>query len=58
MICLTTFSRTKTNLILANPKNSNFYDKANEKVIGKTRDENEGFTIVELVGIKSKMHSS
>ena len=38
------------------PKNSKFFDKANEKVIGKMKDVSEGI-IGEFVGLKSKMHS-
>ena len=39
------------------PKDSKFYDSANKKVIGKTKNVAEGKIIDEFVGLKSKMHS-
>ena len=39
------------------PEDSNFFDQANKKVIGKMKDESEGKIIDEFVGLKSKMHS-
>ena len=39
------------------PKDSKFFDGANKKVIGKMKDESEGKTIGEFVGLKSKMYS-
>ena len=36
-------------------KDSKFFDDANEKVIGITKDEMGGFIIVEFIGLKSKM---
>ena len=38
-------------------KDSNFFDEANKKVIGKMKDEFVGVNVVEFVGLKSKMHS-
>ena len=39
------------------PKDSKFFDQANEKVIGKMKDESEGKIIDEFVGLKSKIYS-
>ena len=39
------------------PEDSNFFDQANKKVIGKMKGESEGKIIYEFVGLKSKMHS-
>ena len=39
------------------PKDSKFFDPANKKVIGKTKDDSEGKIISEFVGLKSKMHT-
>ena len=39
------------------PKDSKFFEKTNEKVIGKVKGEFEGKIIDEFVGLKSKMHS-
>ena len=38
-------------------KDSNFYDDANKKVIGKMKDEYGGAIIDQFVGLKSKMYS-
>ena len=38
-------------------KDSNFYDHANKKVIGKMKDEYGGVIIYQFVGLKSKMYS-
>ena len=39
------------------PKDSKFFDEANEKVVCKMKDESEGEKIGEFVGLKSKMYS-
>ena len=39
------------------PKDSPFFDSTNKKVIGKFKDEAAGITIVEFVGLRSKMYS-
>ena len=39
------------------PENSSYYCNANKKVIGKFKDEACGVSIVEFVGLKSKMYS-
>ena len=36
---------------------SNFFDQADKKVIGKMKDKSEGKIIDEFVGLKSKMYS-
>ena len=38
-------------------KDSNFFDEANKKVIGKMKDELGGVIVTEFVGLKSKMYS-
>ena len=39
------------------PKDSKFFDKSNEKVIGKMKDEYGGVIIDEFIGLKAKMYS-
>ena len=39
------------------PKDSQFFDVTNKKVIGKMKDQSEGKIIDEFVGLKSKMYS-
>ena len=39
------------------PKDSNFFDPTNKKVIGKIKDEKEGKLKDEFVGLKSKIYS-
>ena len=39
------------------PIDSKYYDSANEKVLGKMKDEFNGVKIIEFVGLKSKMYS-
>ena len=39
------------------PVNSPFYDKSNEKIVGKFKDETNGEPIVEFVGLRPKMYS-
>ena len=39
------------------PKDSTFFDQANNELIRKMKDESEGKTIDEFVGLKSKMYS-
>ena len=39
------------------PEDSPFYDAANNKVIGKMKDEANGVPIIEFVGLKPKMYS-
>lgn len=39
------------------PRTSEFYDAANNKVIGKFKDETSGSPIVEFVGLRPKMYS-
>ena len=39
------------------PKDSPFFDNTNKKVIGKFKDEAAGLSIVEFVGLRSKMYS-
>ena len=39
------------------PEDSNFFDQAKKKVIGKMKDESEAKIIDEFVGLKSKMYS-
>ena len=39
------------------PKDSPFHNNANKKVIGKFKDEAAGLSIVEFVGLRSKMYS-
>ena len=39
------------------PENSPYHDKTNKKVIGKFKDEAASISIVEFVGLKSKMYS-
>ena len=38
------------------PKESPFFDSTNRKIIGKFKDEAAGMTIVEFIGLKSKMY--
>ena len=38
-------------------KDSKFFDEINKKVSGKMKDEFGGVTVVEFVGLKSKMYS-
>ena len=38
-------------------KDSTFFDETNKKVIGKMKDEFGGVTVIEFVGLKSKMYS-
>ena len=38
-------------------KDSKFFDETNKKVIGKMKDEFGGVTVIEFVGLKSKMYS-
>ena len=38
-------------------KDSKFFDETNKKVTGKMKDEFGGVTVIEFVGLKSKMHS-
>ena len=40
------------------PESSPFYDKTNEKVIGRFKDEACGVPIVEFVGMRSKMYGN
>ena len=51
------FLSTNICIISNYPENSNFFDQANKKVIGKMKDESEGKIIDEFVGLKSKMYS-
>ena len=39
------------------PKNSQYYDESNKKVIGKFKDKACGVPIIEFVGLKSEMYS-
>ena len=39
------------------PKDSQFFDEANKKVVGKMKDESEGEKLGAFVGLKSKMYS-
>ena len=39
------------------PKDLNFFDETNKKVIGKMKYEFSGVNVIEFVGLKSKMHS-
>ena len=39
------------------PKDSNFFDQANKKVIGKMKDASEGKIIDEFLGLKPEMCS-
>ena len=39
------------------PKDSNFFDETNKKVISKMKEESEGKIIGEFVGLKSKIYS-
>ena len=39
------------------PKDSNFFDQADKKVMGKMKDKSEGKIIDEFVGLKSKTYS-
>ena len=39
------------------PKDSNFFQKASKKVIGKMKDVLEGKIVDEVVGLNSKMYS-
>ena len=39
------------------PKDSQFLDSTNKKVIGKFKDEAAGMPIVEFIGLRSKMYS-
>lgn len=39
------------------PKDSQFFDPTNEKVIGKYKDEAAGMPILDFIGLKSKMYS-
>ena len=39
------------------PKDSEFFDETNKKVIGITKDECGRVIVVEFVGLKSKMQS-
>ena len=39
------------------PKDLQFFDKTNKKVIGKMKDESEGEITNEFVGLKSKIYS-
>ena len=38
-------------------EDSKFFEKTNERAIGKTKDEFEGVIATEFVGLKSKMYS-
>ena len=48
---------TEICLILVTPQDSNFFDSANKKVIGKIKDKFKGEIITKFVGLKSKMYS-
>ena len=39
------------------PKDSNFFDQANKKIIGKMKDNSEGKIIGGFVALKSKIYS-
>ena len=39
------------------PENSPYFNKTNKKVIGKFKDEAAGISVVEFVGLRSKMYS-
>ena len=39
------------------PKNSQYFDHTNKKIIGKFKDEASGIPILEFVGLRSKMYS-
>ena len=39
------------------PKDSNFFNEANKKVIGKMKDEFSGVIVDEFAGLKSKIYS-
>ena len=56
MIFLKKFIQINTYLINNYPKNSNFHDDTNIKVIGKVKDQMCAKVVSEFVGLKSKMY--
>ena len=51
-----TFTKTKTNFVVANIQRMQNFITANKKVTSTMKDETRSVRTVELVGLKSKMY--
>lgn len=57
-ICVTTFGKIKTNLIIVTVmKTLHFFHKRSKKAIRKSKDEAWGIPLTEFIAVRSKMYS-